>query len=131
MQRVAGMTVTVKANGVSEAFYNGQRDRVVEMVRNEMERQKAAMNLEMERQRDEMRAELEQERDWAEINRKARERLLAEKLDMLNRMSEPKHAGLIRRGINKLEMLCAICMNWREMGEKLGLWEFVGDDEHD
>lgn len=37
MQRVAGMSVVVRADGVSEAFYNGQRDRVVEAVRAEAE----------------------------------------------------------------------------------------------
>lgn len=56
MQRIAGMIV--KAGGVGfEATYNGQRDKVVDAIREEMERQKAAMCAEMDR----MKAEYEKE----------------------------------------------------------------------
>lgn len=53
MQRVAAMSVVVRADGVSEALYNGQRDRVVEAVRKEAEtRIKAAkQEADMERER--------------------------------------------------------------------------------
>lgn len=52
MQGVSSMSVVVKANGVSEAFYNGQRDRVVEAVRAEAAKRIRKANHETEVQRD-------------------------------------------------------------------------------
>ena len=66
MQMVAGMTVRVEANGVSEALYNGQRDRVVEAIRLEMEKQKA---LDAERF-SQLEYEMEAQRKCAERERK-------------------------------------------------------------
>ena len=66
MQMVAGMAVRVEANGVSEALYNGQRDRVVEAIRLEMEKQKA---LDAERI-SQLEYEMEAQRKCAERERK-------------------------------------------------------------
>lgn len=52
MQGVSSMSVVVKANGVSEAFYNGQRDRVVEAVRAEAAERIRKANRETKIQRD-------------------------------------------------------------------------------
>ena len=58
MNRTACMAVTVRADGVSEAIYNGQRDRVVEAVRAEAEREKHAVREEMRRQRADLEARI-------------------------------------------------------------------------
>lgn len=58
--RVATMSVVVRADGVSEAFYNGQRDRVVEAVRAEAAERIKQAQADVERERD--RADRERDR---------------------------------------------------------------------
>lgn len=85
MQRVASMSVVVRANGVSEAFYNGQRDRVVEAVRAEAE----------DRVR-EAKAELAKEREWADLQERNCNRMRRHEMERINAEKNRK-PGLIRR----------------------------------
>lgn len=89
MQRVSTMSVTVKANGVSEAWYNGQRDRVVEAVRAE-----AAERIRMARE------ELRIERERAAIETRTCNRLRAEKLSAMQNQRRP---GIVRRIAKHIE----------------------------
>ena len=67
--RVATMSVVVRADGVSEAFYNGQRDRVVEAVRAEAAERIKQAQADVERER--ARADRENlKRLSEELNRK-------------------------------------------------------------
>lgn len=139
MQRIAGMTVTVKADGVSEAFYNGQRDRVVEAVREEMARQKerydadmAQMKRDAELELKRMESELQVERDRADIQSRGRSRLQREKLTKLKE-SLCRRRGPIHKLLNAVELAWAYIwaltfgMVWVEIGERLGLWERIDD----
>lgn len=85
MQRVASMSVVVRANGVSEAFYNGQRDRVVEAVRAEAEGRIREAKAELEKERE--RADF-QKRNCNRMRRHEMERIMAEK---------NRKPGMIRR----------------------------------
>ena len=114
MQKVAGLTVVGNGSGIFRATYNGQRDRVVEACRAEMERQKE-------------RADHEQEKRFE---------LLGEKLEMMRRQMMRKR-GPVWRLIRKIEtawaMLWAITHCWPEMGENAGLWERIdpnGKNDH-
>lgn len=89
MQKVSTMSVTVKANGVSEAWYNGQRDRVVEAVRAE-----AAERIRM------VREELRIERERAAIETRTCNRLRAEKLSS---MQNQRRHGIVRRIAKHIE----------------------------
>ena len=81
MQRVASMSVIVKAEGVPEAFYNKQRDRVVEAIRSQMG------------------AELEREREWAAFQQRKSAKLQKERAAAF--MAEiNRKPGLIRRARN-------------------------------
>ena len=110
MQRVAGLTVIANGSGEFRAVYNGQRDRVVEACKAEMERQKE-------------RADHEQEERF---------RLLGEKTEMM-RKHLMRRRGPIRRALNAIEtawaMIWAIWHCLPEMGENIGLWEDTRKDE--
>ena len=67
MQKVAGMTVTVRAEGVSEAFYNGQRDRVVESIRQQAENRIEQMEFEHAKECESMQKALAAQRDRADF----------------------------------------------------------------
>lgn len=134
MQRIAGMTVTVRADGVPEAIFNGQRDRVVEAIKAEMARQKLAMNAEMDIMREELTGEIAIERDRADINLKARCRLLGDRLDGLKESLTGRRspAARARRALeNAWAMIWAIGKCWVEIGETLGFWERIEGDEED
>lgn len=73
MQRTSAMSVVVKATGVSEAFYNGQRDRVVEAIRAE-----AADRIRQ------AKAEVEKERSRADYQTCTCNRFRAEKLSAMS-----------------------------------------------
>lgn len=121
MQRIACMAVTVHAQGVSEAVFNGQRDRAVEAVK-----------AEMARQREQYERELQVERDRADIKEQHLARALAANL---SRVTEKKRLGPVRRILRTAEsawaMVWAVCHCWAEMGETLGLWEYVGEEDED
>lgn len=130
MQRIAGMTI--KADGACEAWYNGQRDRVVEAVKAEMARQKEAMSAEMDSMREELTGQIAIERDRADINSRARCRLLGDKLDgmreSLTRRNSPVRRAL-RAAENMLAMVVGTVMCLPEIGERLGLWEIIREGE--
>lgn len=111
MQRVAGLTVVGNGNGEFLAMYNGQRDRVVEACKAELERQK----------------------ERAEYERGQRFELLGEKVEMLRKYMMCRR-GPIRRALNAIEtawgMIWAIAHCWPEMGETAGLWVKEDDAEH-
>lgn len=122
MQRIAGMTVSVKANGVDEAIYNGQRDRVVESIRQKMLYQK-----------EQYEAELAVERDRADMQTRKCNRLqnnwLAEFTAKLTRRRGP-----IWRAKNAVATVWAyiwaltIGCVWLDIGETLGLWYKIEDE---
>lgn len=132
MQRIAGMTV--KAHGDCEAWYNGQRDELVEQVKAEMLRQRDAMAAEMERQREQMDKAIGAERDRADVQYRARCKLLGDRLDTVKKSTTRRRrpfAGL-RRGLE-----VAWAMVWTlgnaaagrviAAGVKVGLWEVAED----
>lgn len=128
----AGMAVVVKAEGVSEAWYNGQRDRVVEAIREEMERQKAAMCAEMEHMKAEYEKELQVERDRADINSANCSKFRTRELYQLSKPA----VSPIRRAAKKLgntyALIVGTIMCLPEIGETLGLWEIIREeDEHE
>lgn len=85
MRRVAGMSVVVRAQGVSEAWYNGQRDRVVEAVRAEAEARVQ-----------QAKAETEREREWAELETKNCNRMRREKMGALD-AAQSRNRGIMDR----------------------------------
>ena len=131
MNRTACMAVTVRADGVSEAIYNGQRDRVVEAVRAEAERETQAVREEMRRQRAELEARIKAEADRAELREWRLNRELALKLD---RATPARRRGPVRRALRAIEggwaMAWAICHCWAEIGERLGLWVIERDGQN-
>lgn len=132
MQRIAGMTV-VHAAGVPEAMYNGQRDKVVDAIREEMERQKAAMCAEMEHMKAEHAKELQVERDRADINSANCSYFRLKELGRLNNrpaISPLKRAA--RKLGNAYALIVGTMMCLPEIGETLGLWEIIREeDEHE
>lgn len=133
MQRIAGMTVTASGNGSFEAVFNGQRDKVVEAVKAEMRRQKEAMNAEMDSMREELADEIAIERDRADINARARFRLLGERLETFT-ASLTHRRGPVKRALRSIEnawaMAYGIVKCLPEIGETLGLWEIIREEEH-
>lgn len=131
MQRIAGMTV--KADGACEAWYNGQRDKMLEAVKAEMQRQKEAMNAEMDSMRDELADEIAIERDRADINARARFRLLGDRLEAFTASLTHKR-GPVKRALRVIEnawaMAYGITKCLPEIGERLGLWEIIREEEH-
>ena len=129
-----GMAVMVKAQGVSEAWYNGQRDRVVEAIRAKAEGEKAALLAEMEQMEIDHRVELEIERDRADRNARGRFDMLAEKLDALHWFVGHRR-GPVKRALRAIENAWAFVWAvtfggvWVDIGETLGLWEKIEDDE--
>ena len=129
-----GMAVMVKAQGVSEAWYNGQRDRVVEAIRAKAEGEKAALLAEMEQMEIDHRVELEIERDRADRNARGRFDMLAEKLDALHWFVCSRR-GPVKRALRKIENAWAFVWAvtfggvWVDIGQTLGLWERIEDDE--
>ena len=145
---VAGMSVIVRADGVSEALYNGQRDRVVEAVKAEMARQKNAMMTEMDCQKKAFEAEMRQIRreadkdrkqlesrlegecDRAEMVRSKRNRFAGRMLAALDYRLNHKY-GLAWRVKERIARAWAILYSltagklWIEGGETLGLWERI------
>lgn len=123
MQRIAGMTVSVKADGVNEAFYNGQRDRVVEAIRQEMVQQK-----------EQLEAELAVQRDRADIQTRTSNRLRKSWLNAFVK-NLTRRRGPIWRVKNAVATVWAYIWAltiggvWIEMGERLGLWERIEEDE--
>lgn len=134
MQRIAGMTVMANADGAFNAVYNGQRDKVVEAVKAEMARQREALNAEMDSMREELTGEIAVERDRADINLKARCRLLDDRLETLKKNLTGRK-GPAARACRALEnawaMIWAIGKCWVEIGETLGFWERIEGDEED
>ena len=108
MQKVSAMSVTVRASGVSEAFYNGQRDRVVEAVRAEA----------AERIRQAKR-EVEIERERADINARNCNRFRAEKLAQMKR-----RPNIFRRCVDKIA--AAYAWAWATTGYiLLYAWAYI------
>ena len=112
MQKVAGLTVVGNGRGIFRATYNGQRDRVVEACRQEMVRQK----------------------ERADHERGKRFELLGEKLAMMREQLMSKR-GPVRRMQTAIEtawaMAWAIVHCLPEIGEKLGFWEIIREEEED
>lgn len=131
MQRIAGMTV--KAQGDCEAWYNGQRDRIVETVKAEMARQRDALNAEMDSMREQLTDEIAVERDRADINTNKRNEFQAKYLSVILNPITHKH-GPIRRALRAVEnawaMIWATAKCMPEIGESLGFWEIIREDEH-
>lgn len=123
MQRIAAMTV--RANGACEAWYNDKRDEMVERVKAEMARQKAAMNAQMDSMRDELEAQIAIERDRADVNTGKRNEFQAKYLDVVLSSIAGKR-GPLKRILGTVEnawaMAWAICHCWPEMGETAGMW---------
>lgn len=123
MQRIAGMTV--KADGACEAWYNGQRDKMLEAVKAEMQRQKQAMSAEMDSMREELSREIAAERDRADINTAKRNEFQAKFLNVfLNPITDRR--GPVKRALRGIEnawaMAYGIVKCLPEIGETLGLW---------
>ena len=133
MQRMASMSVVVRAQGVSEAFYNGQRDRVVEAVRAEAEERLRAA-----------RAELEREREQVDFQRKKCSRLQKQSVDSFL-AAQSRKPGLMRRIGNGAALVwayiwCAMkaighaaVMVWAYFWGFLYVWglvEYEHDDQH-
>lgn len=136
MQRISAMSVVVKAQGVSAAVYNGQRDRVVEAVRAEAETRV-----------EQAKAETERARDWAQMQEKKCSRLQRANVDaflerqnsrpgMIRRMGNAAAvgwacawvaAGRARKAAARAVEL-AWCYFWG-ITCALGLWEYVGDEK--
>lgn len=133
MQRIAGMTVTARGNGSFEAVFNGQRDRVVEAAMAEMARQKEALNAEMDSMREQLTGEIAVERDRADIQYRARCCLLGERLDAL-KASLMRRRGPVRRAMRAIEnswaMIWATAKCLPEIGERLGLWEIIREEDN-
>lgn len=132
---MSGMAVVVKAQGVSEAWYNGQRDKVVEAIRAKAEAEKAALLAEMEQMEIDHKVELEIERDRADINTQKRYERNAEKLNAFF-ASLTKRSGPVRRVFrrvgNAYALIVGTIMCLPEIGETLGLWEIIREeDEHE
>lgn len=130
MQWIAGMYL--KADGACEAWYNGKRDEMVEAVKAEMERQKAALNAEMDSMRERLTDEIAIERDRADINTGKRNEFQAKYLGVILNPITGKR-GPIKRMMKRIEtawaMIWAIWHCLPEIGEKLGLWEDMRKDE--
>ena len=92
MQRVAAMSVVVRAEGVSEALYNKQRDRVVEAVRKEAEDRIRAAKLETEMERE--RADF-QKRNCNRLRKANIEALKANAARKPNAMQAIKNAAVM------------------------------------
>ena len=134
MQRIAGMTV--KADGACEAWYNGQRDKIVETVKAEMARQSAALNAEMDSMRDELTREIAIERDRADINTGKRNEFQAKYLSVILKPITDRR-GPVKRALRSIEnawaMAYGIMKCLPEIGETLGLWTDIrkeGDYEN-
>ena len=125
MQRTAGMTIVVKASGVPEAIFNGQRDKVVETIKAEMARQKAAMNAEMEHMRAEKDGRIAVERDRADIQYKARCALLKEKMDAFAESMSDRR-GPVKRMLRAIEgawaMVYAVVGYWARVFKEAMIW---------
>lgn len=126
--------IIVKTQGVSEAWYNGQRDRVVEAIRAKAEAEKAALLAEMEQMEIDHRVELEIERDRADINTRKRNERNAEKLNAffasLTKRSGPVRR-LFRRVGNAYALVVGTMMCIPEIGQNIGLWEILSKEEYD
>lgn len=126
--------IIVKAQGVSEAWYNGQRDRVVEAIRAKAEEEKAALLAQMEQMEIDHRVELEIERDRADINTRKRNERNAEKLNAffasLTKRSGPVRR-LFRRVGNAYALVVGTMMCIPEIGQNIGLWEILSKEEYD
>lgn len=115
------MTVQVKAYGVPEAIYNGQRDKVVESIRAEMLRQRDALNAEMDSMRREMERKIAIERSRADDREKAHCRMLGEKLSAITEGMQDNR-GPVRRAIETaFEMAWASVRCWLGIGETMRL----------
>lgn len=126
--------IIVKAQGVSEAWYNGQRDRVVEAIRAKAEEEKAALLAQMEQMEIDHRVELEIERDRADINTRKRNERNAEKLNAFF-ASLTKRSGPVRRVFrrvgNAYALVVGTMMCIPEIGRNIGLWEILSKEEYD
>lgn len=124
MQRIAGMTV-VHAEGVPEAVYNGQRDKVVDAIREEMERQKAAMCAEMEHMKAELEREIQVERDRADINSANCCKFRSRELMQLSKPTVSPVRRALRRIGNAYALSVGTLMCLPEIAEALGYWKNV------
>jgi hypothetical protein len=126
--------IIVKTQGVSEAWYNGQRDKVVEAIRAKSEAEKAALLAEMEQMEIDHRVELEIERDRADINTRKRNERNAEKLNAffasLTKRSCPVRR-MFRRVGNAYALVVGTIMCIPEIGQNIGLWEILSKEEYD
>lgn len=105
VRRFAAVTL-LRGDGECNAFYNSERDKVVEAVKAEMERQKAQ----------------------ARTVEDSRNRLLAEKLDAY-RLALAKRSGVLHRLANRIgdawALFAGTVIVW---GEALGLLVYVMGD---
>jgi hypothetical protein len=126
--------IIVKTQGVSEAWYNGQRDKVVEAIRAKAEEEKAALLAQMEQMEIDHRVELEIERDRADINTRKRNERNAEKLNAFF-ASLTKRSGPVRRMFrrvgNAYALVVGTIMCIPEIGQNIGLWEEISKEEYD
>lgn len=132
MQRIAGMTVTVKAEGVPEAMYNGQRDRVVESVRQQMESRMQQMEFEHAKECECMQKELDAQRDRIEFQTHVSNNLRGQVLSLFNAQHK-RRRGPIRRMKEEIALawayLWAFTMGevWIDILLNLGMIERVED----
>lgn len=134
MQRIAGMTV--KAHGNCEAWYNDQRDELVEQVKAEMLRQRDALSAEIDDLRQRKDKELDMERDRARMQYEARCKLLGDRLDSMKKSTTRKHrplSGLRRRAEVVWAMVWtlgnAAAKRVIKAGVYVGLWEREDEEE--
>lgn len=110
-RRIAAATV-IRGNGACQAFIDG-------VVHEEMRRQQECM---------------EAERERAHVIEAHRDRLLAERVKTI---TTPKRRNLMQRLKDGLELIWAYFWAvtfggvWIDMGETLGLWEYIGDEEEE
>lgn len=116
MNRVIAMTA-IHDGGECDAFYNGQRDRVVEAVKTEIKRMNEANAREMGALREEVKAA-----------HARRDKLLAEESKRV-RLALSRHCGLMHRALRWICDAWALAIGtvivW---GEALGLWVYEGSD---
>ena len=148
MQKLASMSVIVKAEGgVSAAWYNRQRDRVVESIRAEEQARTMAAKAEADRQRDRANArELECKRlrkDNLELfsrtlQHRSAGRMIAEDawacVWMTGFMVKATAMGAWRWLTELIKIVWAmiyvytVCGGWLGVCETLGLVEYIGND---
>ena len=146
MQRLASMSVVLKADGgISEALYNGQRDRVVEAIRAEERERVRAAEQETERARrraDALAEKCKRAQDQnIELlkNMVARRSLTAEYVQRtwaclymtMYAIGHVVHCAwnwscAMIEAVYVAAYVYIIAGGWLDVGEVLGLWEYEG-----